>query len=51
MVDEAADVAVESGIDAVGLPFLIVESEEERVVLSFVSLSITDDLPNVLANK
>ena len=26
---------------------LIVKSEEERVILSFVTLSISDDLPNI----
>lgn len=51
MVQEAPDVPEKPGINAMGLPNLVSQREEEGVVLSFVCLCVSYDLTHVFADE
>lgn len=51
MVYEAADVAVETCINAVHITHLTVQTEKIGVILSDICFGVRDDLTHVFANK
>lgn len=51
VVQEAADVSIETGIDAVRILRLVIQAEQVGVVLSHICFSFRDDLTDILADE
>lgn len=51
VIEEAADVAIETGIYAVLILRLIIQAEKVSVVLPHLCLCLRDDLTDILAHK